>query len=64
MVGATEVDQAGETAVHAGYLLGTVLLLPLGLLLARDRDGRIAPAPLAVALLALAVVILRAVATA
>jgi hypothetical protein len=63
-VGATELDQAGEATVHAGYLVGTVVLLPLGLLLARDREGRLSPAPLAVALLALAVVILRAKATA
>lgn len=59
VVGATELDQAGDATVHAGYLVGTVVLLPLGLLLARDREGNLAPAPLA-----LAVVILRAKATA
>jgi hypothetical protein len=64
VVGATELDRAGDATVHAGYLLGSVLLLPLGLLLARDRDGRLSPAPLAVALLALAVVVLRTRATA
>jgi hypothetical protein len=64
VVGATELDQAGDATVHAGYLVGSVVLLPLGLLLARDRDGRLSPAPLAVALLALAVVVLRAKATA
>jgi len=53
-----------NAAVHGGYLAASVLLLPLGLLLARDRDGRLAPAPLAVALAALAVVVLRAKATA
>jgi hypothetical protein len=62
---ATELGAPGQdTPVHTGYLIGSVVLLPLGLLLARDRDGRLAPAPLAVALLALAVVILRAKATA
>jgi hypothetical protein len=65
VIGATELEAPGQdAAVHAGYLLGSVVLLPLGLLLARDRDGRLSPAPLAVALLALAVVILRAKATA
>jgi hypothetical protein len=39
--------------------VASVLLLPLGLLLGRDSEGRIAPAPLAVALLVLAVVVLR-----
>lgn len=65
VVGATELGAPGQdAAVHGGYLVGSVVLLPLGLLLARDRDGRLAPAPLAVALLALAVVVLRAKATA
>jgi hypothetical protein len=64
VVGMTELDQVGDAAVHAGYLVGSVVLLPLGLLLARDRDGNLSPAPLAVALIALAVVILRAKATA
>jgi hypothetical protein len=65
VVGATELGGGGQdAAVHGGYLAASVLLLPLGLLLARDRDGRLAPAPLAVALIALAVVILRAKATA
>lgn len=64
VVGVTELDQAGDATVHGGYLVGTVVLLPLGLLLARDREGRLSPAPLAVALLVLAVVILRAKATA
>ena len=65
VVGATELgtgDQDG--AVHGGYLAASVVLLPFGLLLARDRDGRLAPAPLAVALLALAIVVLRTKATA
>jgi len=53
------------TLVHAGYLLASVGLLPLGLLLARDPEsGTIAAAPLAVCLLALAVVIVRVDATA
>lgn len=64
-VGATELGEDGQNAaVHGGYLAASVVLLPLGLLLSRDRDGRLAPAPLAVAFLALAVVILRAKATA
>jgi hypothetical protein len=64
-VGAADLGTAGQdAAVHGGYLAASVALLPLGLLLSRDRDGRLAPAPLAVALLALAVVILRAKATA
>jgi hypothetical protein len=65
VVGATELGAPGQDApVHSGYLVGSVVLLPLGLLLARDRDGRLSPAPLAVALVALAVVVLRAKATA
>jgi hypothetical protein len=65
VVGATELGQGDQNAaVHGGYLAASVLLLPLGLLPARDRDGRLAPAPLAVALFALAVVVLRAKATA
>ena len=64
ITGATELDQAGDAAVHGGYLVASVALLPLGRLLARDRDGRLSPAPLAVALVALAVVVLRAKATA
>ena len=65
VVGATELgERSGNAAVHGGYLAASVLLLPLGLLLARDRDGRLAPAPLAVALVALAIVVLRAKATA
>lgn len=64
-VGASELGARGQDApVHGGYLIASVALLPLGLLLGRDREGRIAPAPLAVALVALAVVILRAKATA
>jgi hypothetical protein len=64
-VGASELGEAGQdAAVHGGYLVASVALLPIGLLLARDRDGRLAPAPLAVALIALAVVVLRAKATA
>jgi hypothetical protein len=63
-VGASELDGVGDATVHGGYLVASVALLPLGLLLARDRDGRLAPAPLAVALIALAVVILRTKATA
>lgn len=55
---------SSEPAVHAGYLLASVLLLPLGLLLARTPAGRLDAAPLAVCLLALAVVILRVEATA
>jgi hypothetical protein len=65
LLGATELgDGGGNAAVHGSYLAASVLLLPLGLLLARDRDRRLVPAPLAVALVALAVVILRAKATA
>jgi len=65
VAGAAELGAPGQDApVHGGYLLASVALLPLGLLLARDRDGRLSPAPLAVALIALAVVILRAKATA
>jgi hypothetical protein len=65
LLGAADLGEAGQdAAVHGGYLLASVLLLPLGLLLARDRDGRLAPAPLAVALVALAIVVLRAKATA
>ncbi len=65
VIGATELGEAGQDApFHGGYLAASVVLLPLGLLLARDRDGRLAPAPLAVALVALAVVVLRAKATA
>ena len=64
VVGATELGNADQNAaVHGGYLAASVLLLPLGLLLARDRDGRLAPAPFAVALVALAIVVLRAKAT-
>jgi hypothetical protein len=63
--GASELGAGDQdAAVHGGYLAASVVLLPLGLLLARDRDGRLAPAPLAVALLALAVVVLRTKATA
>ena len=69
VIGASRLGGAGEgTAVHGGYLAASVVLLPVGALLARaeDEDGsaRLAPAPLAVALLALAVVILRVEATA
>ncbi len=65
VVGATELGEGDQNAaVHGGYLAASVLLLPLGPLLARDRYGRLAPAPLAVALVALAIVILRAKATA
>ena len=65
VVGASELGGGeGNGAVHGGYLAASVVLLPLGLLLARDRDGRFAPAPLAVALVALAVVVLRVKATA
>jgi hypothetical protein len=64
-VGAAELGEGGgDAAVHGGYLLASVALPPLGLLLGRDREGRLAPAPLAVALLALAIVVLRAKATA
>jgi hypothetical protein len=64
-LGASELGAADQdAAVHGGYLAASVALLPLGLLLARDRDGRLAPAPLAVALVALAIVVLRAKATA
>jgi hypothetical protein len=64
-VGASELGEGGQDAtVHGGYLIASVALLPIGLLLARDRDGRLAPAPLAVALVALAVVVLRTKATA
>jgi uncharacterized membrane protein YdcZ (DUF606 family) len=64
-VGASELGAGDQdAAVHGGYLVASVILLPLGLLLARDRDGRLAPAPLAVVLLALAIVVLRAKATA
>jgi hypothetical protein len=64
-VGASELGAPGQDApVHGGYLVASVALLPLGALLARDRDGRLAPAPLAVALIALAIVVLRAKATA
>lgn len=55
-------DQDG--GVHAAYLGASVLLLPMGLLLSRDGEGQVAPAPLAVALVALAVVVLRVKATA
>jgi len=65
MVGTTELGEVdGNAAVHGGYLAASVLLLPLGLLLTRGRDGRLAPGPLAVALVALAIVVLRAKATA
>lgn len=61
VAGAAGLGDGGEdAAVHGGYLAASVVLLPLGLLLARDRDGRLAPAPLAVALLALAIVVLLA----
>jgi len=63
-IGSSKLDQSGDAAVHGGYLVASVVLLPLGLLLARDRDGNLAPAPLAVALVALAIVVLRAKATA
>lgn len=59
LVGATQLDGVGDPVVHAAYLLASVLLLPAGILLARGPAGRLAPAPLAVALLALAVVIVR-----
>ncbi len=63
-VGASKLGEGDQNgAVHGGYLAASVALLPIGLLLARDRDGRLAPAPLAVALVALAVVVLRAKAT-
>jgi F0F1-type ATP synthase membrane subunit c/vacuolar-type H+-ATPase subunit K len=64
LVGATQLDRAGAPTVHGAYLLASVLLLPLGLLLARDPEGRLEPAPLAVGLLALAAVVLRVDATA
>lgn len=64
VVGAAGLAGAGDPAVHGAYLLASVLLLPLGLALARDHRGRLEPAPLAVALLALAVVVLRVDATA
>jgi hypothetical protein len=65
VVGAVGLGEEGQgAAVHGGYLAASVLLLPLGLLLARDREGRLVPAPLAVALIALAVVVLRVKATA
>jgi hypothetical protein len=64
LVGVTQLSGAGDPTVHAGYLLASVLLLPVGLLLARDPEGRLEAAPLAVAFLALAVVVLRADATA
>jgi hypothetical protein len=65
VVGATQLGDGGQdAAVHGGYLAASVALLPAGLLLARDRDGRLAPAPLAVAFVALAIVILRTKATA
>jgi hypothetical protein len=65
VIGATGLgDDRQDAAVHGGYLAASVALLPVGLLLGRDRDGRLAPAPLAVALIALAVVILRGKATA
>ncbi len=59
LLGTTRLGGAGDPAVHGAYLLASVLLLPVGILLARDPDRRLAPAPLAVALLALAVVIVR-----
>jgi hypothetical protein len=65
IVGATELGTGDQDAtVHGGYLAASVVLLPLGLLLGRDRDGRLVPAPLAVALIALAIVVLRTKATA
>jgi hypothetical protein len=66
-LGASRLGGAGGGgAVHAGYLAASVALLPVGLLMARDPDddGRLAAAPLAIALVALAVVILRVDATA
>jgi len=53
-----------EPTVHAGYLLGSVLVLPLGLLIARRPDGELDPGPLAVCLAVLAIVIVRVDATA
>jgi hypothetical protein len=64
LVGVTGLAEVPDAIVHAAYLLASVLLLPVGLLLARDPDGGLEPAPLAVVLLALAVVILRVDATA
>lgn len=64
LLGATQLSGVGDPAVHGAYLLASVLLLPLGLLLARDPEGRLEAAPLAVALLALAVIVLRVDATA
>jgi hypothetical protein len=64
LVGVTQLGTAGDPTVHGAYLLGSVLLLPLGMLLSRDPGGRLEPAPLAVALVALAVVVLRVNATA
>ncbi len=63
LVGLARLGEAGDATVHGAYLLASVLLLPIGLLLARDPEGRLQPAPLAVALLALAVVVLRVDAT-
>lgn len=65
VVGATELGTGDQdAAVHGGYLAASVVLLPIGALLARDREGRLLPAPLAIALIALAVVVLRTKATA
>lgn len=55
---------AGEVAVHAGYVVASVLILPIGVLLARTADRELDSATLAVALLALAVVVVRVDATA
>ena len=59
LVGATRLGGVGDPTVHGAYLLASVLLLPVGVLLARGAEGRLEPAPFAVALLALAVVIVR-----
>lgn len=64
LIGLGQLAEAGDPTVHGAYLLGSVLLLPVGLLLARDPEGGLEPAPLAVAFLALAVVVLRVDATA
>ena len=64
-VGAAQLPSAHrEPAVHAGYLLASVAILPLGLLLSRTGDARLDPATLAVALAVLAVVLIRISATA
>jgi hypothetical protein len=55
---------ADRAAIHAGYLLASIAILPLGWLLARTADGHRDPLTLFVALAALAVVVLRVDATA